>query len=42
MCGHPELNQYIRNVLSTVRPLLEQQAVGKVVLQLQDKVRFVP
>ena len=39
MCGHPELNQYIRDVLGSIRPLIEKQALDKVVLIVNDKVR---
>ena len=38
MCGHPELNQYMRDVLGSVRPLLEKGAVDRVVLAIEDKV----
>ena len=40
MCGHPELNQYIRDVLGSIRPLIEKQALDKVVLIVDDKVRM--
>jgi len=39
MCGHPELNQYVRDVLGSVRPLLERGAVDRVVLAIEDKVQ---
>ena len=38
MSGHPELNQYIKDILVGMRPLIEKQAVEKVVLAVEDKV----
>ena len=38
MSGHPELNQYIRDVLGSIRPLIEKQALDKVVLTVENKV----
>ena len=42
MCAHPELNQYVRNMLGSIRPLLEMGAVEKVVLAIEDKVHITP
>ena len=38
MCVHPELNQYVRDVLDGVRPLLEAGQVDSVAVLIKDKV----
>ncbi|XP_068702027.1 mitotic spindle assembly checkpoint protein MAD2B-like isoform X1 [Montipora capricornis] len=41
MCSHPDLNQYILDVLQTMRPLLEKGEVQRVSLVISDK-KFQP
>ena len=41
MSVHPELNQYLKNVLSSVRPLLEEGAVDRTVLAIHNKVSYL-
>ena len=39
MCVHPELNQYIRDVLVGVKGLLGRGLVDKLVVAIKNKVR---
>jgi len=41
MCCHPDLNQYILDVLQTAKPLLEKGEVQRVVLVVSNK-KFIP
>ena len=41
MSVHPELNQYLKDVLSSVRPLLEEGAVERTVLAIHNKVSLL-
>lgn len=41
MCCHPDLNQYILDVLHTMKPLLEKGEVQRVALVISDK-KFTP
>ncbi|XP_074619837.1 mitotic spindle assembly checkpoint protein MAD2B-like isoform X1 [Acropora palmata] len=41
MCCHPDLNQYILDVLQTIKPLLEKGDVQRVSLVISDK-KFQP
>lgn len=41
MCCHPDLNQYILDVLHTMKPLLEEGKVQRVALVISDK-KFIP
>ena len=38
-CGHPKLNQYIRDILDGLKPLIVKQAVERVVLLIHTKAR---
>lgn len=38
MCAHPELNEYIRDVLLGLKPVLDEGEVEKVVLSIKNKV----
>jgi len=41
MCCHPDLNQYILDVLQTIKPLLEKNEVQRVTLVISNK-KFSP
>ncbi|XP_078368970.1 mitotic spindle assembly checkpoint protein MAD2B-like isoform X2 [Oculina patagonica] len=41
MCCHPDLNQYILDVLQTTKPLLEKGEVQRVALVISNK-KFIP
>lgn len=41
MSRHPELNQYIRDVLLGIKPLLDKGEVEKVVLSIKNQVIFL-
>ena len=38
ICGHPELNQYIRCVVDDVKPLLEAGQVDYIAVPIKSKV----
>ena len=38
MSVHPELNQYIRDVLLGVKPVLDKGEVEKIILSIKSKV----
>lgn len=39
MCVHPELNQYIRDVLVGARALIKKGDMDKIVLAISNKVK---
>ena len=39
MCVHPELNQYIKDVLVATRTLIRKGEIDKIVLAINNKVR---
>ena len=39
MCVHPELNQYIKDVLVATKTLIRKGEMDKIVLAIQNKVR---
>ena len=41
VCAHPELNQYIRDVLDGIRPLLEAGQVKHVAVLIKNKVGWL-
>lgn len=41
MCAHPELNQYIRDVLDGIKPLLEEGQVDYIAVLIKNNVSYM-